>query len=306
MSKVLVTGGAGFIGSHLAERLIQEGYKVTVLDDLSTGNQDWVPEKCDFIYGNVTDLETVRLAMAGQEGVFHLAAMSRVLPSIGKGPESALFSASQNITGTLNVLVAAAEQKCAKLIYSASSTYYGNNPAPHYEEQFLGAHTPYGISKHVGELYCKQFSRMFGLPTVCLRYFQVYGPRCPSSGEYAMVSSIFIEQAKRGMPLTIHGDGSQRRDFVHVSDIVEANVRAFHSTIGGGEVINVGRGESHSIKELADLISPNQVFGPPRPFDMKETEAVTHKCEQFLRWKPQVGFVSGTRSLMRQMGYYAR
>jgi len=299
---VLVTGGAGFIGSHVAEQLLRDGYKVTVLDNLSTGKREWIPEGAGFIEGSVLDLDLLRECCKASSGVFHLAAMSRVLPSLHGGPESALFSAEQNITGTLNVLVAAAEAKVRKVVYSASSTYYGNMPAPHWESMLPGCHTPYGISKYVGELYARQFSRMYGLPTMSLRYFQVYGPRCPSKGEYAMVSSIFIEQALRGEPLTIHGDGKQRRDFVHVSDVAMANVRAFESNVGDGEIINVGRGESFSIKELADLISPNQITLPTRAFDMKETLADTYKCQQMLRWTPQIGFVQGTQSLMRTMG----
>ena len=303
MSRVLVTGGAGFIGSHVAELLLRQGYQVTVLDNLSTGKAEWVPRGAYCIWGDVTDLATVRQAMAGIDGVFHLAAMSRVLPSLSGGPAACAFSAEQNILGTLNVLIAAAEAKSVrKVVYSASSTYYGNTPAPHYEEMLPACHTPYGISKYVGELYCRQFSRMYALPTVNLRYFQVYGPRCPSKGEYAMVSSIFIEQALRGKPLTIHGDGSQRRDFVHVDDVAAANVRAFESRAGDGEVINVGRGESFSIQELADLISANQVHVAARAFDMKETLADTDKCRQILRWTPAIGFAAGTGALMRTMG----
>lgn len=301
MARVLVTGGAGFIGSHVAELLLRDGYTVTVLDNLSAGKREWVPSGAEFIEGDITDLDAVRKACAGMDGVFHLAAMSRVLPSLSGGPAACLFSADQNIKGTLHVLVAAAEAKVKKLIYSASSTYYGNLPAPHTENMPPGCHTPYGISKYIGELYAKQFSSMYALPTVSLRYFQVYGPRCPSKGEYAMVTSIFIDQALRNAPLTIHGDGSQRRDFVHVSDVARANVLAFESNVGGGEVINVGRGESFSIKELADLISSNQTFLSLRGFDMRETLADTSKCRHLLGWTPEVDFVSGTKDLMRTL-----
>lgn len=300
MTNVLVTGGAGFIGSHVAETLLNHGYDVTVVDNLSQGNRDWVPEKAAFCQGDVTDLDLMRRLCEGKDGVFHLAAMSRVLPSLGGGAASSLFSAEQNVMGTLNVLTAAAEAKVKKLVYSASSTYYGSTPVPHVEDGPNGLATPYAVSKYVGELYCRQFSMMYDLPTVCLRYFQVYGPRCPKSGPYAMVSSIFIDQMNNGQPLTIHGDGSQKRDFVHVYDVATANRIAFESPEAtGGTVINVGRGESFSIQELADLISPDQVHLPPRAFDMKETLASVSKCYNTLSWLPGISFTKGTLALKK-------
>lgn len=307
MSRMLVTGGAGFIGSHVVEALLREGFEVTVLDNLAQGNRDWVPAEAKFVKGDILDLDLLRDLTFEVDGLFHLAAMSRVLPSVGKGPESALFSAQQNIQGTLNVLIASAENKVGKLIYSASSTYYGQNKPPHHEDDPLGAHTPYAVSKYVGELYCKQFERMYGLKYVALRYFQVYGKRCPSSGEYAMVSSIFIKQAMEGKPLTINGDGKQRRDFVHVDDVAEANIRALKAYDANGSLsgvsINIGTGVSHSIQELADLISPKQVYTDPRPLDMPETRASTTKCVFLLGWEPQIEFREGTRRLMKEMGY---
>lgn len=299
---VLVTGGAGFIGSHVAELALARGYKVKILDNFSQGKVEWCPKEAMIIEGDVTNLNDVRVSMEDCSGVFHLAAMSRVLPSINAGPESALFSANQNIIGTLNVLVAAAEVS-AKVVYSASSTAYGNLPAPHREDKPVSPETPYAVSKYVGELYCQRFSAMYGVPTVALRYFQVYGPRCPSTGTYAMVSSIFIEQWKQGHSLTIHGDGSQKRDFVHVYDVAQANLKAFEADwLGNGEVINVGRGESHSIKELADLISDKQVHVEARKLDMKETLADVGKCSRLLEWVPTIGFVKGTLALRNGSG----
>jgi nucleoside-diphosphate-sugar epimerase len=295
---VLVTGAAGFIGSHVVESLLTRGYDVDAVDNLSQGNREWVPDGCRFIEGDVTDLELMHRLCEGKDGVFHLAAMSRVLPSLGGGPSSTLFSAEQNITGTLNTLVAAAEAGVKKVVYSASSTAYGNMFPPHREDGPVSPETPYAVSKYVGELYCQRFSAMYNLPTVCLRYFQVYGPRCPKTGPYAMVSSIFIDQAERGEPLTIHGDGQQRRDFVHVYDVAKANVLAYERPgLGVGEVINVGRGESHSIQELADLISDNQVHTAPRALDMAETLADVSKCWRLLEWVPEIPFVRGTLAL---------
>jgi nucleoside-diphosphate-sugar epimerase len=297
ITEVLVTGGAGFIGSHVAELLLGKGYFVTVLDNLGSGNREWLPAKAKFVEGDILDLEKLRELCKGKAAVFHLAAMSRVLPSLQGGAAACLHSAGQNILGTINVLVAAAEAKVGKLIYSASSTCYGNHPAPHREDMPTGCHTPYAISKYSGELYALQFHRMYQLPVVCLRYFQVYGPRQPVKGEYAMVTGIFIDQWIRGQAITVHGDGSQRRDFVHVHDVAKANVMAFEEEVSG-EVINVGTGTSHSIKELADLVSGNQVFTATRPHDMKETLADVTKCRRLLGWVPEIDFVSGTRALI--------
>lgn len=273
MKEILVTGGCGFIGSHLVDLLISKGYAVTVLDNLSQGKLDWLHPRAKFDPGDVTDLDLVRKLCYGKQAVFHLAAMSRVLPSVTGGPSSAKFSAEQNILGTLNVLIASTEEKVEKVIYSASSTVYGNRPSPQSEDTLPDLLTPYAISKFVGELYCKQFSKQYNLKTICLRYFQVYGPRQPTKGEYAMVTGIFLDQAKRGLPLTIHGDGSQRRDFVHVKDVAKANLLAIESNPWDNGVVNVGTGVSTSIKELADMISPNQERLPGRDFDMIETKA---------------------------------
>lgn len=297
MARVLITGGAGFIGSHVAEAFLDAGHSVNVVDDLSTGDIAWVPTGVRFHHGSVTNLDMMRDLCFDMDGVIHLAAFSRVLPSLHGGPASVLGSFEPNARGTLNVLIAAADRKVGRFVYSASSTCYGNTEAPHVESAEVAPETPYAVSKYIGELYCRQFDRMYDLPTVCLRYFQVYGPRCPSTGPYAMVSSIFIEQAKQGSALTVNGDGSARRDFVHVRDVAEANLRAFESAVRD-ESINVGTGQSHSIKELADLISPNQVNTPPRAFDMKETLADTGKCARLLGWVPSIGFVAGTRELI--------
>lgn len=287
MSRVLVTGAAGFIGSHVVELLVKRGHDVTALDNLSQGNQEWIPPEAAFIKGDVLDLRLMRRLCVGQAAVFHLAAMSRVLPSLRGGPSATLFSAENNITGTLNMLVAATEGHVGKFIYSASSTCYGNQTPPHREDMPPACETPYAVSKYAGEMYALQFARMYKLPVVSLRYFQVYGPRQPVSGEYAMVTGIFLDQHKRGVPLTVHGDGSQRRDFVHVHDVAEANVRAFESPLTSA-VINIGTGQSTSIKELADMISPNQERQRPRQHDMAATLADTSRCKELLGWVPGI------------------
>ena len=294
--RVLITGGAGFIGSHVAELFVESGYDVRVLDNLSLGRREWVPEPAEFLEGDVTDLETCRRAARGVQGVFHLAAMSKVVPSLGDCKKT-FFTLEQNVAGTLNVLIASKEHDVRKVVYSASSTFYGNQPLPYREDMLPDCFTPYALSKYEGELYCLLFDGTYGLPTVSLRYFQTYGPRQPTTGEYAVVAGVFLEQRKQGRPLTIFGDGTQRRDFVHVKDVAYSNLLAFRSPVRGMS-INIGSGENHSIKELADLISKNQVHTPPREHDIKATLADLTLCRECFNWSPEISFHDGMAELI--------
>jgi nucleoside-diphosphate-sugar epimerase len=281
--KYLVTGGAGFIGSTLVKKLLSSGHEVVVVDNLSTGNI--LPGKeATFIKGDVTDYEFLK-TLPRVDGIFHLAAMSKVLPSL-EDPAMVDFCATQNSNGTLNVLkLAASYDPKIKVIYSASSTYYGLNDIPQHELQLHDCQTPYALTKYMGELWCELFSRLYDVPTVRLRYFMVFGPNEPSTGSYAIVTGIFKKRAEADLPLEIHGDGSQTRDFVHVEDVAEANIRAMETPITD-ETINVGTGTQVSIKELADLISETQVFTPKRKVDLKATLCDTTKIERLLNWKP--------------------
>lgn len=292
---MLVTGGAGFIGSHLAERLLADGFRVRVLDDLSQGNREWVPAAAELMQASIVDAAACRRACDGVSGVFHLAAMSRVAPSIEK-PE---FCTEQNVLGTQNVLLAARDAKVKKVVYSASSSAYGNRPAPQREDMLPEALNPYALSKYVGEQYCEVFTRVYGLPTLSLRYFNVYGPRQPTVGAYALVLGIFLRQKKAGEALTIHGTGEQRRDFVHVRDVVEANLAAYRSP-AQGLCLNVGSGKNVSVKELADLVSPRQVHLPRRAGDAEVTLADVSRIREVLGWQAKVSFEDGVRELMQQ------
>jgi nucleoside-diphosphate-sugar epimerase len=291
---MLVTGGAGFIGSHLAERLLAEGYRVRVLDDLSQGRREYVPAGAELVEASIVDPAACRRACDGVSGVFHLAAMSRVAPSIER-PE---FCTEQNVLGTQNVLIAARDAKVKKVVYSASSSAYGNRPAPQREDMLPEALNPYALSKYVGEQYCEVFTRVYGLPTLSLRYFNVYGPRQPTVGAYALVLGIFLRQKKAGEPLTIHGSGEQRRDFVHVRDVVEANLAAYRSP-AQGVTLNVGSGKNVSVKELADLVSSEQVHQPRRAGDAEITLADITRIREVLGWQPRVSFEDGVRELTR-------
>jgi nucleoside-diphosphate-sugar epimerase len=292
---MLVTGGAGFIGSHLVERLCGLGHKVRVLDNLTQGNREWVHPEAEFMEGDITDLDLCRRACESVAGVFHLAAMSKVAPSIDKFE----FCTEQNIIGTQNLLIAARDANVRKVVYSGSSTYYGNGAPPQAETALPNCLNPYATSKYVGEQFCEIFTRLYKLPTVTLRYFNVYGPRQSGVGAYALVLGIFLAQRSRGEPLTVHGDGSQRRDFIHVSDVVEANLAAYASDVEG-MALNVGSGSNVSIQEIADLISTHQVRLPRRAGDAEVTLADISRITKLLKWTPRMSFADGLRQLMEQ------
>ncbi|HMH65897.1 MAG TPA: NAD-dependent epimerase/dehydratase family protein [Rhizomicrobium sp.] len=290
MKSVLVTGGAGFIGSHLCEGLLARGYTVRVLDSLVYGRRDWVPGACEFIEGDIRDPDACRRAAAGMDGVFHCAAMSRSGPS----QEQIDVCTQSNITGTQNMLLAARDADVKRFIYSGSSTTYGNRPPPHRESDPPDLLNIYGLTKRVGEQYCLLFDA--DLPCVVLRYFSAYGPRQPETGAYALVLGIFLHRHAQGKPLEIHGDGSQRRDFVHVRDVVAANIAAYESQVRG-EIFNVGSGTNLSVKQLANMISPDQIHTEARKSDSMATLADISKIRTALGWIPQVSFADGLNEL---------
>jgi nucleoside-diphosphate-sugar epimerase len=294
MKTVLVTGGAGFIGSHLCEALLARGYTVRVLDSLIYGKREWVPQACEFIEGDIRDAAACNRAAAGMEGVLHCAAMSRSGPS----QDQIDVCTQSNITGTQNMLLAARDAGVKRFVYSGSSTYYGSRPPPHREDDPPDLLNIYGLTKLVGEQYCMMFDKDFGLPCVALRYFNVYGPRQPQTGAYALVLGIFLRRAREGKVLEIHGDGSQRRDFVHVRDVVSANLKALESNLRR-EVFNVGSGTSLSVKELANMISPNQVHTEGRKGDSLATLADISKIKVALDWTPKISFAEGLKELLR-------
>ena len=291
-TSVLVTGGAGFIGSHLVELLVDRGYRVRVLDNLSYGKREWVHPEAEFLEGDICSLEDCRRAVKGVEGVFHMAAMSRSAASL----DNIEICTSNNVFGTQNVLTAAREASLRKVVYSGSSTYYGSQDVPHVEGMKPDFLNFYGLTKYTGEEYCLMFDKLYGLPSVVLRYFNVYGPRQPEAGVYALVLGIFLRRHAEGKALEIHGSGTQRRDFIHVRDVARANLAAFESDVRG-DVFNIGSGTNISVRELADMISPDQVQGPQRKGDAKETLADISKARQMLKWNPEVPFEEGLREL---------
>ena len=284
MSKYLVTGGAGFIGSNLTDKLIEEGHEVVIFDNLSTGKEEYLNPKATFKKGDLS-IRDWRLpdALEGVEGVFHCAALARVQPSI-KDP---ILYNLHNINGTLNLLKAASDAGVKRVVYSASSSAYGANPSPQVETMFPDPMSPYAVQKYVGELYCNQFSTFYDLETVCLRYFNVYGYRQTTEGAYASVIGIFINQYQNNEPLTLVPTGQQRRDYTWVDDIVRGNILAMQSDkVGNAEIINIGNGDNQSVQEIADAISDNQTFIEER-IEPQSTLADNTKAKELLGWAPR-------------------
>ncbi len=282
MKTYLVTGGAGFIGSHLADALLARGDRVVVLDNLSTGSRSNVPVGARLIEADVTDPDSIRPAFEGVHGVFHLAALPRVQLSI----ERPLETHSANITGTLHVLLAARDAGVRRLVYAASSSAYGDvETLPEPETLPARPLSPYGLQKYAGEHYARLFAELYGLETVSLRYFNVYGPRMADEGAYATVIAIFLRERAAGRPLPVTGDGTQTRDFTHVSDVVRANLLAMESpNVGRGEVLNIGNGRSLSVNEVAAAIGGPVVHLPPR-IEPHDTLADTRLARELLGWE---------------------
>ena len=293
--RVLVTGGAGFIGSHQVEALLQRGYEVVAFDSLTMGKRDWVSAQAQFVEGDIRDLDALRRAIKGCSGVFHLAAMSRSAASL----DNADICTSNNIVGTQNVLTAAREEGVSKVVYAGSSTYYGNQKPPHKEDMAPDFLNFYGLSKYVGEEYCRLFDRTYNLPCNVMRYFNVYGPRLSGEGAYALVMTIFLKQLHAGKPLTIHGEGLQSRDFIHVRDVARANLLAFETPLHG-RTYNVGSGTAVTVKELANRISDNQIHEDRRAGDAEITLADISRIKEELGWSPEISFEEGMKELLEE------
>lgn len=294
--RICVTGGAGFIGSQIAAALVERGDEVLVVDNFSTGRRDYVPSGARLYEADLATDGGLSDALRGIELIFHTAALARVPRSI----EQPLETHAANVTGTLNLLKAAVDAGVRRVVYSSSSSVYGDQPAlPLTEDMPPNPLNPYACQKYMGELYCRNFVRVYGLETVCLRYFNVYGPRQVMKGAYRLVIGVFLEQRKHGQPLTIHGDGEQTRDFTHVSDVVRANLLAATSTaVGCGEPINIGSGRESSINEVAALIGGPTVHTPARGNDERFKRAAIDKARKVLGWKPTVGLEEGIATLL--------
>ena len=285
----LVTGGAGFIGSNLVDYLIQQGHEVICVDNESAECNDkfyWNDRACNII-GDITDYKFMKNLFTDVDYVFHLAAESRLQPAI-KNPIEAVY---KNCVGTTTILQCAREAGVKRFVYSSTSSGYGFNPSPNVETQPDDCLNPYSASKVAAEKFCKMYSDLYGLETVVLRYFNVFGERSPRRGQYAPVIGIFDRQRLSGEALTIVGDGTQRRDFIYVGDVAKANLIAAEANLDKkyfGQVFNIGSGINYSVQEIADAISDNQTYIPKRDGEMETTWSNIEKASEILGWKPEV------------------
>jgi len=288
MTKSIVTGGAGFIGSHMTDRLLAEGHEVVVIDNFSTGR----PE----------NLETIKPLFKGADRVFHFAALADIVPSI-VNPVAYYRS---NVLGTMNVLEAARLAGVKRFLYTASSSCYGlAKVAPTPETADIDPMYPYALTKYLGEQTALHWHKVYGLPVVALRLFNVYGPRSRTSGTYGAVFGVFLAQKLAGKPFTVVGDGTQTRDFVFVTDVADAFFTASESSVAG-EAMNVGSGGTYSINRLTDLLGGEKIFVPKRPGEPDCTFADVTKIQKLLHWKAKVSFEQGVAEVVKNIDYWRK
>ncbi|MBI4209368.1 MAG: SDR family oxidoreductase [Deltaproteobacteria bacterium] len=299
---VLVTGGAGFIGSHLVERLVAEGARVCILDNFSSGKWENIvswKDRVEVIQGDIQDIDTVKKAVKGVDYILHQAALRSVPKSMAQPQEYH----DVNVTGLLNLLLAAKEAKIRKFVFASSSSIYGDvTQFPQKEGEEAEPISPYAITKRLGEQYLRLFSKIYNIQTVSLRYFNVFGPRQSLDDEYAVVIPKFITCLFQKQSPPIYGDGTQSRDFTYVSNVVDANLAAIHSNVGSGEIINVACGKDQTIsflaKTVAELVNASNIkpiYLPKRPGDVHKTQADTTRLETLLGVNSQVSFVEGLK-----------
>ncbi len=300
MAMYLVTGGAGFIGSHLTDELVRRGEHVRVVDNLSTGKRHNLAQHPDieFLEGDLADPEVARRAMVGIEYVLHQAA----IPSVPRSVLDPVTSNRANVDATLNVLVAARDAGVKRVVYAGSSSAYGNQPTlPKTETMPDAPLSPYALQKLVGEQYCQLFTRLYGLETVTTRYFNVFGPRQDPSSPYSGVISLFISALCDGRAPTIYGDGEQTRDFTYVANVVDGVLRAAQAPAASGEVVNVATGGRISLKQLFDTVrtlvgaSVEPIYADVRAGDVKDSQADIDKARRMLGYEPIVKFEDGLK-----------
>lgn len=298
--KAIVTGGAGFIGSNLAEELANRGEEVVILDDLSTGRMENIKEllkreSVKFVKGSVTNQELLKGIFKDVDCVFHQAA----IPSVQRSIEDPIATNEVNVKGTLNVLIAARDSEVEKVVYASSSSVYGDSPLPKREEMIPNPKSPYAVTKLVGEYYCKVFSEVYGLKTVSLRYFNVYGPRQDPTSEYAAVVPRFITRFLNNQPPIIYGDGEQTRDFTFISDVVRTNLLAMEKNAEG--TFNIACGNRISINELANKIMEivgvrlKPIHDKPREGDIRDSLGDISRAKVKLRYEPKYSLEEGLK-----------
>lgn len=295
----LVTGGAGFIGSNIVDALVAKGERVRVLDNFSTGdpaNLAAVKDRVEIVEGDLRDMDAVRRAVAGVTYISHQAA----LRSVPRSVDDPLSTDAVNTHGTLQLLVAAREAKVRRVVYASSSSVYGDSPLlPKVEDHTPAPISPYAVAKLAAELYCRMFTRLYGLETVSLRYFNVFGPKQSPESKYAAVVPLFMRAAMNNETIIVHGDGEQSRDFTYIDNVVQANLLACTTPGVGGEVFNIACDSRHSVLEIA--LTVEKLLGrkvsiehtPPRSGDVRHTQASIEKATRLLHYRPTVGFEEG-------------
>ena len=311
MSNILVTGGAGFIGSNLTEALLQRGHFVRVLDDFSTGKRenlifDQIYPSLEMMEGDIRDLGTCQKAIKGTEYVFHQAA----LPSVQRSIEDPEGSHAVNAGGTLNILLAAREGGVKRVIYASSSSIYGDTPTlPKHEEMPSHPLSPYALQKYVGEQYCRLFYELYGLDTISLRYFNIFGPKQDPNSLYSAVIPKFIDAMVHDHPPVIFGDGEQSRDFTYIENVVQANLLAMSAATLHGEAINVACGKRTSLNQLCNvlrkILGSNQspIYEEPRKGDVRHSLADIHRGKEIINYEPTVGIEMG---LKKTVDFFSR
>ena len=298
MAKYLVTGGAGFIGSHLVEELLRRGETVRVADNFYSGLRENLFPGVELVEGDLADAAVANRAVAGMDYVLHQAA----IPSVGKSVLDPVKSHRANVDGTLNVLIAARDNKVKRLVFAGSSSEYGDSPTlPKHEAMPVAPKSPYALQKVVGEEYCRLFTQLYGLETVSIRYFNVFGPRQQPNSPYSGVISLFIKALSTGQAPLILGDGGQTRDFTYIANVVDGVLRACSAPKASGQAINVATGGRVSLLELLDTLnrilgtSIAPAFGPARDGDVRDSQASIEKAKTLLGFTPIVEFEEGLR-----------
>ena len=300
MATYLITGGAGFIGANLTQAVLQRGEKARVLDNLSTGklpNLEGLKGDIEFIEGDICDLDAVKKAAKGVDYVLHQAA----LPSVPRAIKDPIASNRVNVEGTLNVLIAARDAQVKKFVMASSSSVYGNTPKMPKEEIMMPAPmSPYATAKLAAERYAMNFANLYGLPTIALRYFNVFGPKQDPNSQYSAVIPIFIKALLYHRPLVIHGDGDQSRDFTFVENVVEGNLKACEAEVKG-EFMNMACGSRYTLNEMVALLEKytgkkaNKIFQDSRPGDVKHSHASIEKASRLINFQPKISFEEGLR-----------
>ncbi|NJD01655.1 MAG: SDR family oxidoreductase [Ruminiclostridium sp.] len=305
--RTIVSGGCGFIGSHLVDRLLDDGHSVTVIDDLSTGRlENLISQKGNpglhIVEADCNDYDLIRPLLEGVDWVFHLAALADIVPSV-QMPEK-YFKA--NVDGMFSVLRASREANAGKFLYAASSSCYGiPDFYPTREDAEIRPMYPYALTKNIGEQVAMHWAKVYKLPVISLRLFNIYGPRSRTSGAYGAVFGVFLAQKLAGKPFTVVGDGTQTRDFTYVTDVADAFITAAKSDIKA-EIFNVGSGNTYSINLLTELLGGSVIHLPKRPGEPDCTHADTARIEKMLNWHAGVPFEQGVKKMLENIGYWRK